>query len=258
MEEDVKVWKCADQDPGEETMPISTILVVDDDPRTIELIRLRLERDGFRVLSAANGQLALDAIRVEHPDLVVLDLMMPVLDGLDVCHILRAETGSNVPIIMVTARSTEDDKLVGLESGADDYLTKPFSPRELSARISAVLRRAAPIDPERPSIITHGDLVVDLPRFHVMLRGETVSLTPTEFSILAALIAEPERAFTRLQLLTRVFGYSYEGMERTVDVHITNLRRKLEPSPSQPVYILTVYGVGYRFAEREHLDVISS
>ncbi len=239
-------------------MPISTILVVDDDPRTIELIRLRLERDGFRVLAASNGQLALDAIRIEQPDLVVLDLMMPVLDGLDVCHILRTESGSNVPIIMVTARSTEDDKLAGLESGADDYLTKPFSPRELSARITAVLRRAAPIDAERPSIITHGDLVVDFRCFQATLRGEPVPLTPTEFSILAALISEPVRAFTRLQLLTRIFGYSYDGMERTVDVHITNLRRKLEPSPSQPVYILTVYGVGYRFAEREHLDVISS
>jgi len=239
-------------------MSASTILVVDDDPRTIEVIRLRLECDGFRVLAAANGQLALDAIRVEQPDLVVLDLMMPVLDGLDVCHILRTETGSNVPIIMVTARSTEEDKLTGLESGADDYLTKPFSPRELSARISAVLRRTAPTDAERPSIIRHGDLVVDLRRFNATLRGEPVSLTPTEFSILAALISEPERAFTRLQLLTRVFGYSYEGMERTVDVHITNLRRKLEPSPSQPTYILTVYGVGYRFAEREHLDGISS
>jgi DNA-binding response OmpR family regulator len=150
-------------------MPISTILVVDDDPRTFEVIHLRLERDGFRVLAAANGKHALDAIRVEQPDQVVLDLMMPVLDDLDVCHILRAETGSNTPIIMVTARSTEEDKLAGLESGAGDYLTKPFSPRQLSARISAVLRCAAPLDAEHPSIITHGEFVVDLPRFKATL-----------------------------------------------------------------------------------------
>jgi DNA-binding response OmpR family regulator len=236
---------------GTGSMRKQTILVVDDDPRTVEIVRLRLENDGFAVLPAGNGAEALELVRTEHPDLVVLDLMLPKLNGLDVCHILRAEGESSVPIIMLTARSTEDDKLLGLESGADDYLTKPFSPRELSARISAVLRRSGSAADQRPVVITHGDLTVDLKRVEVLKNGSPLRLTPTEFSLLATLIVEPGRAFTRLQLLDRIFGYNYDGLERTIDVHITNLRKKIEPDPSQPVFIITAYGTGYRFAARE-------
>lgn len=232
----------------ETVAPQRTILVVDDDPRIVEIIRLRLENDGFRVVIAADGEAALAMVQRERPDLIVLDLMLPVIDGLDICHILRVEGESNVPIIMVTARSAEDDRLRGLESGADDYVVKPFSPRELSARISAVLRRAAPTDATKQEIIRQGDLVVDLQRVEASRSGKLLPLTPTEFTLLATLIAEPERAFTRMQLLHRVFGYTYEGMERTIDVHVANLRKKLEPDLAHPIYITTVYGVGYRFA----------
>lgn len=229
--------------------PKRTILVVDDDPRTVEIIRLRLESDGFEVISAADGEAALALTRSAHPDLLVLDLMLPLIDGLDICHILRVEGESTVPIIMLTARTTEEDRLRGLECGADDYLTKPFSPRELSARVTAVLRRAAPASAVKPMVISHGDLVVDLQRVEASLAGNPLSLTPTEFTLLATLIAEPDRAFTRLQLLHRIFGYTYEGMDRTIDVHVANLRKKLEPDPTIPIYITTVYGVGYRFGE---------
>jgi DNA-binding response OmpR family regulator len=224
---------------------------VDDDTKTVEIVRLPLERDGFLVSSAADGQAALERIRAESPDLVVLDLMLPRVEGFDVCHIVRGEIGSAVPIIMLSARSTEEDKLAGLGLGADDYLTKPFSPRELSARVSAVLRRAVSNGPARSSVLSLGELTVDPKRFEATLAGEPVHLTPTEFSLLATLMAEPERAFTRTQLLDRVFGYSYDGLERTVDVHVTNLRKKIEADPSRPRYVLTVYGVGYRFGGKE-------
>jgi DNA-binding response OmpR family regulator len=224
-----------------------TILVVDDDPRTIEIIRLRLENDGFAVLVATDGEEALEMARRECPDLIVLDVMLPRIDGLDICHILRVDGESDVPIIMLTARAAEEDRLRGLETGADDYLTKPFSPRELSARVAAVLRRAAPADRERPEIYRRGALTVDLPAVEARLDGELLPLTPTEFSLLATLIAEPERAFSRAHLLNRVFGYAYDGMERTIDVHVANLRKKLEPDPARPCYVITVYGVGYRF-----------
>ena len=223
-----------------------TILVVDDDLKTVEVIRLRLESDGFAVITAASGDEALRLAQSERPDLIVLDLMLPVLDGLDVCHILRVETESQVPIIMVTARVAEEDRLRGLEYGADDYVVKPFSPRELSARISAVLRRAAP-DEQRPTRFEQGSLRVDLQRVEATLSGAVLKLTPTEFSLLATMIAEPDRAFSRTQLTHRVFGYAYDGMERTIDVHIANLRKKLDPSDAQS-FIGTVYGIGYRFA----------
>jgi DNA-binding response OmpR family regulator len=231
-----------------------TILVVDDDPRTVEIIRLRLERDGYAVIVAADGEQALAVARRERPDLIVLDLMLPRIDGLDICHILRVEGESDVPIIMVTARAAEEDRLRGLEGGADDYLTKPFSPRELSARVTAVLRRAAPAEAARPSVIRHGDLAVDLQRVEALRNGEPLPLTPTEFTLLATLIAEPERAFTRAQLLARVFGYAYDGSERTIDVHVANLRKKLETDPGRPVYVATVYGVGYRFGGERETD----
>src|SRR5215207_214024 len=213
-----------------------TILVVDDDPRTVEIVRLRLERDGFRVRAAADGEAALAAVREISPDLIVLDLMLPKIDGLDVCHILRTEHERAIPIIMLTARATEEDTLLGLESGADDYLTKPFSPRELSARVQAVLRRAARTEGGEPATLTLGDLTVNPRTYAVTRAGAEIHLTRTEFSLLATLIAEPERAFTRLELIDRVFGYAYDGLERTIDVHVTNLRKKLEPVPTRPRY----------------------
>jgi DNA-binding response OmpR family regulator len=222
------------------------ILVVDDDEKTAELIRLYLEKDRYRVLVAHDGREALELARVKRPDLVVLDLMLPGLDGLDLCRVLRLE--SDLPIIMVTARSTEDDKLIGLDVGADDYLTKPFSPRELVARVRAVLRRAED-DREQPGELRAGRLRLDLLRHEAEAGGRAVRLTPKEFNLLKTLMREPGRAFSRLELLEQVFGFDYEGLERTVDVHVMNLRRKIEPDPAAPTYILTVYGVGYKFAE---------
>jgi DNA-binding response OmpR family regulator len=226
------------------------ILVVDDDRKTVDLVRLYLEKDGYHVLCAYDGQQALELARARRPDLLVLDVMLPRLDGLDLCRILRAE--SELPVILLTARTTEDDKLLGLDLGADDYVTKPFSPRELLARIRAVLRRAgteaAAGEPEEARF---GRLVVNFPGREVRLDGRVVRLTPKEYRLLEILIKEPKRAFTRLELLERAFGYDYEGLERTVDVHLMNLRRKIEPDPAQPIYIQTVYGVGYKFGEAE-------
>jgi two-component system, OmpR family, alkaline phosphatase synthesis response regulator PhoP len=225
------------------------ILIVDDDRKTADLIRMYLERDGYQALVATDGRQALDLARQRHPDLIVLDLMLPMVDGLDVCRILRAE--SRVPIIMLTARTTEDDKLLGLDLGADDYITKPFSPREVVARVRAVLRRAGEAQEKGPAAARFGELAVDFISHTVRLRGAPLRLTPKEFKLLETLVREPGRAFSRLDLLERVFGYDYEGFERTVDVHIMNLRKKIERDPAQPIYILTVYGVGYKFAEEE-------
>ncbi len=222
------------------------ILVVDDDQKTIDLIRMYLERDGYRVFSAHDGQHALLAARHKRPDLIILDLMLPTLDGMNVCRILRGE--SKVPIIMLTARSTEQDKLAGLDQGADDYVTKPFSPRELLARVRAVLRRLSESDSRGVDQMTFGDLLVDFVRHEVRLRGESVRLTPKEFKLLEILIREPGRAFSRLELLEQAFGYDYDGLERTVDVHVMNLRRKIEPNLGEPIYVQTIYGVGYKFA----------
>lgn len=224
-----------------------TILVVDDDRKIVDLVTLYLKRDGYRVLPAYDGREALDVARAKRPDLVVLDLLLPELDGLDVCRLLRAE--SRVPIIMLTARSTDDDTLAGLNLGADDYLAKPFNPRELVARIRAVLRRAAP-DDEPQADLQFGELGISFVRHEVTLRDELMSLTPTEFRLLEALAREPGRAFSRSELLDRAFGYDYLGVERTVDVHIMNLRRKIEPDPGRPTYVLTVPGVGYKFDSR--------
>ncbi len=228
-----------------------TILVVDDDHKIVDLVTLYLKRDGYNVLTAHDGQEALDTARRKRPDLIVLDLLLPELDGADVCRLLRAE--SNVPIIMLTARSTDEDKLRGLDLGADDYVTKPFNPRELMARIRAVLRRVHP--QEEPTSDMHfGDLTISLLRHEVLLRGQPVSLTPTEFRLLETLAREPGRAFSRAELLDRVFGYDYVGVERTIDVHVMNLRRKIEPEPGRPRYIGTVPGLGYRFEMRGHRE----
>ena len=223
------------------------ILVVDDDRNIVDLVRLYLERDGYRVLVAYDGLEALKLARQRRPDLIVLDLLLPEVDGLDVCRILQTE--SEVPIIMLTAKTTEEDKLIGLELGADDYVTKPFSPRELVARVRTVLRRVGKEAPQGPTEMRFTDLVIDRRSHEVRVRGEVVSLTPTEFRLLEVLAGEPGRALTRLELLDRVFGYDFEGFERTIDVHVKNLRKKIEPDPRHPTYVQTVYGVGYKFGK---------
>ena len=223
------------------------ILIVDDDRKTAELIRMYLEREGYAALLAHDGRQALELARQRSPDLIVLDLMLPLVEGLDVCRILRAE--SRVPIIMLTARTTEDDKLLGLDLGADDYITKPSSPRELVARVRAVLRRGGPAQRGEPAAARCGELVVDFVSRSVRLRGAPVHLTPKEFKLLELLARHPGRAFSRLELLEQVFGYDYDGLERTVDVHLMNLRKKIERDPAQPSYVLTVYGHGYKFSE---------
>ena len=223
------------------------ILVVDDERKIVELIRLYLEKDGYRVLVATDGLDGLALARQKRPDLILLDLMLPGMDGLDVCRILQAE--SDVPIIMLTARTTDEDKLIGLELGADDYITKPFNPREVVARVRAVLRRVGKEAARGPAEMRFAGLVIDRRRREVRVRGEVANLTPTEFRLLEALAGEPGRAFTRLELLDRVFGFDFEGFERTVDVHVKNLRKKIEPDPRQPAYVKTVYGVGYKFED---------
>ena len=221
------------------------VLVVDDDIKTVELVKLYLERDGYRIFTAYDGNEALRLARESHPDLIVLDLMLPGIDGLKVCRTLRAE--SDVPIIMLTARTTDQDKLRGLDLGADDYVTKPFSPRELAARVRAVLRRL-PGD-RGPAEVKHGELIVNFLKREVFLAGKLLNLTAVEFKLLGTMVKEPGRVFSRAQLIESALGYDFEGFDRTIDVHILNLRRKLEPDPSHPSYIKTVYGVGYKFAE---------
>ncbi len=218
------------------------ILVAEDDPKQAELIRLYLEREGHAVVVTGDGRSALEEARRRRPDLVLLDVMMPRVDGLDVCRVLRYE--SDVPIIMLTARSTEDDLLLGLDIGADDYITKPFSPRELVARVRSLLRRSERSD--ESGEVTIGKLRVDTKRHEVHLDDAAVEVTPKEFAILAALARSPGRAFTRSMLLEEAFGFDYDGFERTVDVHMANLRKKLEREPSEPDYLLTVYGIGYK------------
>jgi two-component system alkaline phosphatase synthesis response regulator PhoP len=230
-------------------MAFQTILVVDDEPHIVEIVCDYLKQAGYRVVTAADGQTALTLARHERPDLIVLDLLLPGIDGLDVCRRLRQDLGlADTPIVMLTARVEETDKLIGLELGADDYVTKPFSPRELVARVRAVLRRARNSAP--PSgIIRVGDLAIDLTRRNVTLDGQPVSLTPTEFDLLATLAQNPGRPFNRSQLMDAVYDVAYAGYDRAIDSHIKNLRRKIEPDPRQPRYILTVYGSGYKFCE---------
>jgi two-component system alkaline phosphatase synthesis response regulator PhoP len=224
------------------------VLVVEDDPHAIKLLRLYLSRDGHEVITSGDGREGLRLARETHPDLLVLDLMLPGLDGLQICRIIRRE--SDIPIIMLTARVEEDDRLAGLDLGADDYVTKPFSPRELAARVRAVLRRTARDSLEHgPTELTYKGVTVNLRARSVSVAGTPVQLTPTEFRLLAALIREPGRAFTREVLIDRAFGYDFEGFDRTVDAHISSLRRKIETMPEASRYIVTVYGVGYRFGE---------
>lgn len=222
------------------------ILVVDDDKEIVRLMRAYLEQAGYQVFVAYDGEMALHTIRSERPDLVVLDLMLPGRDGWDITRIVRSDpTLADIPIIMLTARVEDTDRILGLELGADDYVTKPFNPREVVARARAVLRRTAG-ELARPKVLQIGRLLMDLDRHEVQVDGRPVELTPTEFQLLQVLMENPGHAFTRSELIEKGLGYTYEGLERTVDSHIKNLRRKIEPDPKKPVYIQTVYGVGYR------------
>ena len=228
---------------------MKTILVVDDEPKIVQLVRDYLERAGFRVLTAANGKTTLTLARSEKPDMVILDLGLPEMDGLDVTRTLRKD--SNVPILMLTARSEETDKLIGLELGADDYITKPFSPKELVARVRVVFRRMENYSEASTETVRAADLTLDVPRLRVTAADRQVEeLTPTEFELLAAMARHPGRVFTRSQLLNVVHGIASESYERAIDAHIKNIRHKIEPQPSEPRYILTVYGVGYKFADQ--------
>jgi two-component system alkaline phosphatase synthesis response regulator PhoP len=222
------------------------ILVVDDEPKIVKQARDYLENGGFRVVAAGDGQTALAAARRERPDLIVLDLNLPGMDGLDVCRALRRE--SEVPIIMLTARVAEADRLIGLELGADDYVTKPFSPRELVARVRAVLRRVRG-GVHQPGLIRVGELEIDVHGRRVTRHGAPIGLTRTEFDLLVTLAQHPGQAFTREQLLDRLHGVAYEGYDRSIDAHVKNLRQKIETDPSEPRYVLTVYAVGYRFTD---------
>jgi two-component system, OmpR family, alkaline phosphatase synthesis response regulator PhoP len=225
---------------------MKTVLVVDDERQIAEIARDYLEHAGFQVVTAGDGHSALELARARRPDLVVLDLGLPNLDGLTVARTLRRE--SDVPIIMLTARVEESDRLAGLEVGADDYITKPFSPRELVARVRAVLRRvdgtAAGVD-----VLRIADLVIDLPRLKVTRKNIPIELTATEFQLVSTLARRPGRVFTRAQLLDAVRGTEVESFERAIDAHIKNIRHKLEPDTRKPRYVLTVYGAGYKFAD---------
>ncbi len=225
---------------------MKTILLVDDEPKIRELARDYLEHAGFTVETAGDGRAALIAARTHAPDLLVLDLGLPEVDGLEVIRTLRRD--STVPIVVLTARDDEIDKLLGLELGADDYVTKPFSPRELVARVKAVLRRSETAA-EPGEVIRAADVTIDVPRMRVTAADRLVELTPTEFQLLATLAGRPGRIFTRAQLLDALRGVAFESYERAIDTHVKNLRRKLEPDPRAPRYVLTVYGVGYRFAD---------
>ena len=224
------------------------ILVIDDEPKITKLVRDYLERAGFRVITAGDGKAALDLARSHKPDCIILDLGLPHMDGLDVTRELRKL--SNVPIIMLTARSEESDKLIGLELGADDYVTKPFSPKELVARVRVVFRRMESFAAST-ELIRASDLTLDIPRMRVTTpEREIEELTPTEFIILSALARSPGRVFTRAQLLDAAHGVAFESYERATDAHIKNIRHKIEPHTAEPRYIITVYGVGYKFTDR--------
>jgi DNA-binding response OmpR family regulator len=219
------------------------ILLVDDEPQIVKVLKAYLEQSGFQVVTADDGKAALALFQRDKPDFIILDLNLPGVDGLDVCRTIRRE--SNVPILMLTARVEEADKLVGLELGADDYVVKPFSPREVVARVRTIFRRTT-TEPSKPEIIRVGDLQIDPDRHTVMVADQSIELTATEFDILVVLAQQPKRVFTRLQIMELAQGSAFEGYERTIDAHIKNIRLKLEPNHKKPTYIHTVFGVGYK------------
>lgn len=227
-------------------MMAKKILVVDDELKIVQLVRAYLQQAGFSVITASNGKDALTLWRAEQPALVILDLMLPDVDGLDVAREIRQK--SNTPIIMLTARAEDADRIAGLEIGADDYVVKPFNPRELVARVRAVLRRVKGL--AKPTVIEASDLVINLEGHEAYLRGQRLELTPIEFKLLETLAEQPGRVFTRLQLIEALSGTTYATLDRTIDTHIKNLRRKIEPDPQNPEYIVTVRGVGYKFREQ--------
>jgi two-component system alkaline phosphatase synthesis response regulator PhoP len=227
---------------------MATILIIEDEPELVKVLRSYLEQAGFNVLAAYRGDTGLSTWEHKRPDLVILDLNLPGMDGLDVARAMRRR--ADTPLIMLTARSDETDRLIGLELGADDYIAKPFSPREVVARVRAVLRRAAAA-PAAPAVLRFPGLEMDLEAHSVTVAGKPADLTPTEFNLLAALAAQPGRAFNRLQLLEATQGTAFEGYERTIDAHIKNLRAKIEPDPKNPRFIETVFGIGYRFSAKK-------
>ncbi len=227
------------------------ILVVDDEPHIVKIVKAYLEKAGFRVVTAGEGKGAISLFQSEKPDFMILDLNMPGMDGLDVCRAIRRE--SNIPILMLTARVEEADRLIGLELGADDYVLKPFSPREVVARVSTIFRRTD-ASPTWSEIIEIDGLRIDLQQHTVERSGVSIDLTPTEFDILVVLARQPKRVFTRLQIMEQAQGSAFEGYERTIDAHIKNLRIKLEPNPKRPTYIQTVFGVGYKLEAGAHAE----
>lgn len=225
-------------------MAYNTVLIVDDDIKLTKLLKTYFEKDSFAVILAHEGTNVASIVKERKPDIVVLDLMLPGVDGLEICRRVRKD--NDVPILMLTARDEETDRLIGLEMGADDYVTKPFSPKEVVARVKAILRRTQKNVVQNEPIVA-GDLAIDLERHLVKKQGTAIDVTPTEFKILELLVTNVNRVFSRLQIVERVQGYAFEGYERTIDAHMKNLRRKIEDNPKEPRYIQTVYGVGYRF-----------
>lgn len=225
------------------------ILIVEDDPKIAATLKLYLEREGYQARIATDGKAALQTARAYHPSLILLDVMLPELSGVEVCRILRSE--SDVYIILLTALSTETDKLRGLNLGADDYITKPFSPREVMARVRAILRRSR-AEPRGPLEVTVKGLAINFERREVSVNGKSIYLTPAQFKLLETLVKSPERVFTRRELVERAFGDNYEGFERTIDAHVMSLRKKIETDRQQPSFIVTVYGVGYKFSSVDH------
>jgi two-component system, OmpR family, alkaline phosphatase synthesis response regulator PhoP len=229
---------------------METILVIDDEPKIVRLIQDYLEQAGYRVLSASDAERGLHALRADSPDLLVLDLGLPDQDGWDLTRLIRADRQlSTIPIVMLTARVEESDKIVGLELGADDYISKPFNPREVVARVRAVLRRANPAVPPAARRLCFGGLTLDVDQHRLLIDNRATDLTPTEFELLRLFMENPGHTYTREELMEKTLGYSYEGTGRTLDTHILNLRHKIEADPRHPVYIQTVHRIGYRFAK---------
>jgi DNA-binding response OmpR family regulator len=220
------------------------IFVVDDEPQIVKILKAYLEKAGYQVITASDGQNVVPVFQREKPDFIILDLNLPGMDGLDICKAIRRD--SNVPILMLTARVEETDRLIGLELGADDYVIKPFSPREVVARVKTIFRRTGS-EPVKQELIKAGQLTIDLEQHTVSLAGQSIELTPTEFDILVTLAKQPKRVFSRSQITEIVQGYAFEGYDRTIDAHIKNIRLKLEPNPKKPIYIQTVFGLGYKF-----------